>query len=91
MDQHAQKLKATVSELEQELRALESIDDESRNVLQQAVREIRAALREDEPSAVQRRSFVERLNDAVHKFEGSHPTLVGILNRLVDGLAEMGI
>lgn len=36
-------------------------------------------------------SLVERLRLAAHQFESSHPTLTGILSRLIDGLGQMGI
>jgi hypothetical protein len=85
------KLRATVSELEQELRALPTVDDEARLVLQEAVREIRAALRDGESAEIQRRSLIASLKESVQKFEGSHPALSGILGRIIDGLAQMGI
>ncbi len=36
-------------------------------------------------------SLIERLSSAAHQFESSHPTLTGILSRLIDGLGQMGI
>jgi predicted ribosome quality control (RQC) complex YloA/Tae2 family protein len=36
-------------------------------------------------------SVIDRLNRAAHQFENSHPTLTGILSRLIDGLGQMGI
>jgi hypothetical protein len=36
-------------------------------------------------------SVIERLQLAAHQFENSHPTLTGILSRLIDGLGQMGI
>jgi septal ring factor EnvC (AmiA/AmiB activator) len=86
-----EKLRATVSELEQELRALPTVDAEARSVLEEVVREIRAALRDSERGESQRRSPIAGLKDSVEKFEGSHPALTGILGRLIDGLAQLGI
>ena len=48
---HSEKLQATVSELEQELRALETVDDETRRVLQEAIGTIRATLSENDRAA----------------------------------------
>jgi hypothetical protein len=36
-------------------------------------------------------SVMERLRQAAHEFEGSHPTITGIISRLIDGLGQMGI
>lgn len=91
MPERMEKLKAVVAELEQELRSLETLDDETCEVLEAACREIQAALNPDEPGELETESLVGRLNDATHEFEGSHPTLTGIISRLIDGLGQMGI
>jgi chromosome segregation ATPase len=91
MSEHLDRLRATVTELEAELHALETVDDDTRQVLQQAMHEIRTALHEEEAAERQRNSLTERLQDAAHEFEGSHPTLAGLLTRLIDGLGQMGI
>jgi chromosome segregation ATPase len=86
-----EKLRVTISELEQELRRLKSLDNESRRVLDEAVREIRAALDEEDQSETDRQSLVERLQEAIGRFESTHPSLTAVLGRLIDGLAQMGI
>lgn len=85
------KLRATVAELEQELAAAGTVDEGTRQRLQAALAEIRVALQETETSAEDRSSLAARLTKAVEEFEGSHPTLVGIIGRLADGLAQIGI
>jgi ABC-type transporter Mla subunit MlaD len=91
MSEHAEKLKATLAELEQELHSLDSLDDETRNVLAQAARDIEAALQQEEFDRSEDDSLVARLGHAAQEFEGSHPTLTGIISRLIDGLGQMGI
>lgn len=91
MSEHMEKLKTTVAELEEELRSLETLDDETCEVLEEALREIQAALNPDETAELEAESLMDRLNDATHDFEGSHPTLTGIISRLIDGLGQMGI
>ncbi|MBC8871054.1 MAG: DUF4404 family protein [Planctomycetes bacterium] len=91
MSEQVEKLKATVTELEEELQSLETLDDEAREVLEEALREIQAALNEEESAELEAESLMDRLNDATHDFEGSHPTLTGIIGRLIDGLGQMGI
>jgi hypothetical protein len=36
-------------------------------------------------------TVIDQLKHAAHQFEDSHPTLTGILSRLIDGLGQMGI
>ena len=91
MSESVQKIKATIAELENELRSLPSVDRETREMLAQAVREIQTLLRPDDAGDIQREPLVDRLGSAAQQFETSHPTLTGIIGRLIDGLAQMGI
>lgn len=86
-----EKLRAAAAELERQLASLRSLDNESRQHLQKALADIRAALDEGQTTETERQSLIQRLGVAVEKFEGTHPTLTGTLMRLVDGLTEMGI
>ena len=70
MSEHVEKLRATVLELEQELRSLQTVDDEARQVLQDAMRQIRAALHEEEQAERQRQTLRDQLLAAAHVFEG---------------------
>jgi hypothetical protein len=91
MSEHARKLRATLAELEDELRSLPSVDEETRAVLEEAAEEIQSALRTEQPTPLRRQSLMDRLTTTAKQFEGSHPNLTGILSRLVDGLGQMGI
>jgi signal transduction histidine kinase len=86
-----QKLRATLAELERELHAVSSMDDESRASLEQSIAEIRTALHEDEPSSVESEPLIDRLKETVERFEGTHPTLTLAVSRLIDVLGEMGV
>jgi hypothetical protein len=88
---HVEKLQDAVSELERQVQGSKTLDEGSRQALQQAVQDIRAALDADQQTETQRQSLIERLRVALEKFEGSHPTLTGTAMRLIDGLGEMGI
>jgi signal transduction histidine kinase len=88
---HLEKLRAAVAELERQLGGSGTLDDESRQALQEALRDIRSALHEDQQTDAERQSLIERLRVAVERFEGAHPTLTGTFMRLIDGLGEMGI
>jgi len=92
--------------LENELRALQAVDEQSSEVLQEALREIQSVLHfrqlgeasgpmAEEPDgdaeSGESDTVMDRLRHAAHEFEGSHPTLTGLLSRLIDGLGQMGI
>ena len=91
MSENVQKIKTAITELENELRSLPSLDGETRQVLEEAVREIQTALGPEESGDLQQQSLMERLGSTTQEFEGSHPTLTGIISRLIDGLGQMGI
>jgi chorismate mutase len=86
-----EKLRATLSELEQQLRALETVDEASRQSLLNAAQEIRLALNDESVSSVRSQSMIQNLTHSVEKFEVSHPTLTSVLGRLIDMLGQMGI
>jgi ABC-type transporter Mla subunit MlaD len=86
-----ENLRATLAELERQLGESKSLDDESRQVLEQAVRDIRSTLEAHETGTPETHTLIGRLRSAVERFEGSHPTLTGTMMRLIDGLGEMGI
>jgi hypothetical protein len=106
MPDSIEKLKAIIRELETELHGLPAVDEQAAELLQDAIREIQSVLylRQHERSpdgdpdlpagdseAESADSLTDRLNQAAREFEGSHPTLTGILSRLIDGLGQMGI
>ena len=91
MTEQIDNLKATVAELEAELQSIETIDADTRSVLEQAVLDILAALHKAAPGEPAPQSVIDRLHAAAQEFEETHPTVTGILSRLIDGLAQMGI
>lgn len=86
----AEKIRETVTALESELDDLKSIDDETRQVLLQALDEIRAALAKDGPQ-IQNESLTDRLKHFAEDFEDAHPNLTRLISNLVDGLGQIGI
>lgn len=91
MPDQQEKLKAIVRELERELRSFEAMDDETRDVLREVLEEIQGVLGGEEVTPSQQESWRGRLSDAAYQFEGAHPTIAGVIRRLMDGLAQMGI
>lgn len=89
--QRLEQLRATVRELEQELSEVDSLDPATRQVLSQAAREIQAALGANASAPLSTPGITQRLRDAAAEFESSHPTLSGVLERVVDALGQLGI
>jgi hypothetical protein len=91
MSERLDKLRAAVEELERELHSLDEIDPESRVLLEEAHAEIHSALAGQEAPGIATGVLSGRLEQAAHRFEVTHPTLAGVLERLVNGLAQLGI
>lgn len=96
MDQ-SEKLKQTLAELHAELSSAKKVDPASRQLLQEALAEIQGALAAAEATPGEDRAaeaphgVAERLQATAAKFEATHPTLAGLLERLTDLLGAAGI
>ncbi len=91
MPERIAKLQATIEELQAELASLQTVDRETRAVLEEAVSEIEAALHKEEHEGLGESSLIQQLRDSAEQFEASHPTLFGIVSRTIDALGQMGI
>ena len=90
MPDRLEKLRATLHELENELREIDSLDDATRKQLADAALEITRALARAEPSE-QTDEVAGSLRERLEEFEASHPQLALIVGRLIDGLGQLGI
>jgi hypothetical protein len=91
MDDRLAKLRTTLTQLEAELAALGTLDDATREQLADAAEEIAASLRRGGKRTTKRAGEQESLQDRLVEFEASHPQLAGVVTRLLDGLAQLGI
>ena len=91
MSERIEKLKSIVRELEIELAELESVDPESRRVLEEAVADLTTALGKTDSDVASAQSLVDRFRAAEEGFAASHPTLSGIVARVIHGLGQLGI
>jgi hypothetical protein len=91
MPERLDKLRAAVEELERELHSLQAVDPATRRLLEEAHAEIQAALAGQPPQSIATGVLSGRLENAAQRFEATHPTLAGVLERLVNGLAQLGI
>jgi hypothetical protein len=90
MPDRLDKLRATLSELEAELRDVDSLDEASREALADAADKISSTLRRGQPTH-ETKLAENSLKDQLTGFEASHPQLAGIVTRLIDGLGQLGI
>ena len=95
---HTEKLKTTLAELHAELSGAKQVDPETRRLLREALAEIQEALAAAESTPAAERAAAssdegigERLQTAAAKFEATHPTLAGLIERLTDLLGAAGI
>ena len=89
MSSKAAELDRRLAELHAELARTQSVDPESRELLEHVRRDIESVLeRSDE---VGQRSLRGRLEAAIEHFETSHPVLTATMGRVMDQLANLGI
>ena len=90
MPDASDKLRATLKELEAELSSADSLDEETREQLADAISAIAASVRRGKRSE-EARQAEDSLQNRLVEFEASHPQLAIIVGRLLDGLAQLGI
>jgi chromosome segregation ATPase len=91
MPERIERLRATLAELETELHNLDALDPASRERLEEVSGEIDALLARRDLSSGEHHTLAEQLTESVEAFRVQHPTLSGVLQRLVDGLSQLGI
>ena len=104
MTERIQRLRATLAELETELRELPAVDIQTRAVLEAAVAEITTVLqRSGDASAASASTMPSTAvharpvgssgswRETVADFEVSHPQIAGLLSRVINSLAQIGI
>ena len=85
-------LHATLKQLHGELQQTQTVDAESRELLNRLMQEIQAVL--DDSGAESKQKYepiTERLQEAVEHLEDSHPQLTLTVGRVLDNLAAIGL
>lgn len=86
------QLQVTLEELHDALGDAEQIDDDTREMLQTVTVEIQRLLDEEaSPTQQDVHTVSSELKELLLRFESEHPQLTGILGRIADGLANLGI
>lgn len=90
---HADKLRAILDDLHQELEVAPAGDPTVRGMLARSLAEISQKLSEHQggPLVLSEETRPEVLQEAAREFEAEHPKLAQTLESLVDALARMGI
>ncbi|MEZ6131630.1 MAG: DUF4404 family protein [Planctomycetaceae bacterium] len=88
-------LNSTLAKLHETLNDTNDVDEETRTLLLSVTADIQRVLEERGQAASESspsdESMSGRLKDMVVEFEVNHPQIGGLLERLSDGLANMGI
>jgi hypothetical protein len=82
------RLQATLDELQRQLAEVDQLDPVLHSQLSAALHEIQTTLAMKGPPG---ESLLQRLREAAHDFEESHPALAGSLGSFIDTLGRGGI
>jgi hypothetical protein len=85
------RLQKVLDQLQTQLNEVRQLDPAVAAHLESTIAEAQAALAGRPTPPAAQRSIVERLSDAVLKYEASHPALAGNLGSIIDALGRMGI
>ena len=85
-------LNEALAKLQAELKSVLQIDDASRDKLKKLDEDIHRIMENSgEIPAEHHRSLRESLEDSFEYLEASHPTVTGLVSRLIKALSDMGI
>ncbi len=94
MSESKRNLQEVLAELHGTLQGSEDLDQESRAALASAVDEIRSVLDQEEDGNQEgdlMGALGQTLKEALERFEERHPQLTGVVGRVADALADLGI
>ena len=85
------KLQQLINDLHQELKAADSADEASKDMLRRAAAEIDVAVGTGQVSEERHRSYREQLERSAVDFEADHPRVAAIIENIIDTLGKIGI
>ena len=86
-----EKLRRLIDSLNDELGSSESLDDESKALLQQLMADVDGIATGDAATSDAGEAAAGQLENAALKFESEHPKLSMILSEIMDTLGKLGI
>jgi len=82
-----EKLRQSLEQLHTELEQTQSLDDETRKLLEHLMQDIQTVLQSSSPKSYA--LLGKRLRDAIQELQESHPSLVLTIGRVLDHLAQV--
>jgi hypothetical protein len=90
-DQNRQ-LREQLERLDEDLKRTKSVDEAGRAILHQLQQDVQELLaRSGEVSNLQEHPIMARLQQGIQHFEVTHPTLVAVMEQMINTLSTMGI
>lgn len=87
-----QGLRDRLEQLHAELQRTESVDEETRALLNSLMEDTRHLMEHEGEELTERHHTLnERLTEALARFEGTHPDLAYVMARVIDTLSGLGI
>ena len=86
-----EELRNTLASLHETLNETSDVDDDTRELLASVTADIQRLLVDDGSAVEADDSLSERIADMSRDFDAHHPMIGGLLQRLSDGLANLGI
>jgi hypothetical protein len=86
---HKEDVRTRLAELHRELERTQSMREDERRRLLKLASDIEASL--ETTDTADHQTSVSNLEDAVQRFEVTHPELTAVLARLINSLSNMGI
>lgn len=85
------ELHQELERLHADLQGIESLDKEDREILSTLERDIRRILEDKGTDREQYQGLIDRLGDAITKFEAAHPKTTLMMRQVLDQIAYLGI
>jgi hypothetical protein len=92
MEDQSRLLREQLERLDADLKRTECLDEAGRALLHKLQQDVQDLLtRSGEVSSLQEHPITERLAQGIQHFEVSHPTLVALMEQVVNALSAIGI
>ena len=92
MDDQNRQLREQLERLDADLKRTKSVDEAGRTILHKLQQDVQDLLaRSGEVPSLHEHPIVARLRQAIQHFEVTHPTLVAVMEQMVNTLSTMGI
>jgi hypothetical protein len=82
---------AALKHLHEQLQQVRDINHVDRDLIRQLQADIDSILASEKPQPSSVRSITQQLQDAVERFEATHPDLTMIMARVIKQLSDLGI